>query len=234
MRPFCKKTHVHKIPRFRGGGGYFGFGGGGGGVPILFLWARGFFWFQAWAIFHFLSHFSGFLLRACLAFCKWPLQSQAWGPPHPKDPALLKILRVVNLLRVVFLVRRGDLLSRRTLCGHHFPGNYRHFSPQRRVHGVLNLGGRSKNTTEPPTVLFWSLRKMVSLCESEFTTESQFTTAGSFGNASWQKIDSPLSRGNFWLAVTLTRIVSWKCLPNCLSPTREGIFPLSKLPPRWG
>ena len=28
-----------------GGGGYFGFfGGGGGGVPILFLWARGFFW----------------------------------------------------------------------------------------------------------------------------------------------------------------------------------------------
>ena len=34
------KTHVHKIPRFRGGG-YFGFGGGG--VPILFLWARGLF-----------------------------------------------------------------------------------------------------------------------------------------------------------------------------------------------
>ena len=25
------------------GGGYFGFLGGGGGVPILFLWARGFF-----------------------------------------------------------------------------------------------------------------------------------------------------------------------------------------------
>ena len=30
MRSFCrKKTHVHKIPRFSGGGGYFGFGGGG-------------------------------------------------------------------------------------------------------------------------------------------------------------------------------------------------------------
>ena len=42
---------------------------------------------------------------------------------YPKDPAVLKILRVVNLLRVVFLVRRGDLLSRRTLYGHHFPGN---------------------------------------------------------------------------------------------------------------
>ena len=33
--------HVHKIPRF-GGGGYFGLGGGE--VPILFLCARGFFW----------------------------------------------------------------------------------------------------------------------------------------------------------------------------------------------
>ena len=36
------KTQVHKIPRFRGGGVFLGFGGGGG-VPILFLWARGFF-----------------------------------------------------------------------------------------------------------------------------------------------------------------------------------------------
>ena len=26
-----------------GGGGILGFGFGGGGVPILFLWARGFF-----------------------------------------------------------------------------------------------------------------------------------------------------------------------------------------------
>ena len=59
----------------------------------------------------------------------------------PKGPAVLKILRVVNLLCVVFLVRRGDLLSRRTLCGHHFPGNYRHYSSQSRVDGVLNLGG---------------------------------------------------------------------------------------------
>ena len=34
MRPFCRKNHVHKIPRFRGG--YFGFWGEGG-VPILFF-----------------------------------------------------------------------------------------------------------------------------------------------------------------------------------------------------
>ena len=58
--------------------------------------------------------------------------------------AALKILRVVNLLRVVLLVRRGDLLLRRTLCGHHFPGNYRHVSSPRRVRNVVNLGGRIK------------------------------------------------------------------------------------------
>ena len=63
------------------------------------------------------------------------------GLANPKDPAVLKILRVVNLLRVLFLVQRGDLLSRRVLCGHHFPGNYRHFCSQRRARGVLNLGG---------------------------------------------------------------------------------------------
>ena len=34
--------HAHKIPLFRGVG-YFGFFWGGGGVPILLLWARGFF-----------------------------------------------------------------------------------------------------------------------------------------------------------------------------------------------
>ena len=42
MHPFCRKSHVHKIPRFIGGG-YLGLGGGGREVPILFLWARGFF-----------------------------------------------------------------------------------------------------------------------------------------------------------------------------------------------
>ena len=40
-----ESLHVHKIPRLGGGGGrgILGFFGGGGGVPILFLWARGFF-----------------------------------------------------------------------------------------------------------------------------------------------------------------------------------------------
>ena len=74
---------------------------------------------------------------------------EAFSVPHfvvggylfPKDPSVLKILRVVNLLRVAFLVQRGDLLSRRTLWGRHFPVNYRHLSSPRRVHGVVNLGG---------------------------------------------------------------------------------------------
>ena len=34
-----------------------------------------------------------------------------------------------------------DLLSRRTLCRHPFPGNSRHFPSQRRVPGIVNLGG---------------------------------------------------------------------------------------------
>ena len=63
---------------------------------------------------------------------------------NPKDPAVLKMLRVVNLLRVVFLRSPCDLLSRRTLCGHQFPGNYRHFPSPGRVRVVVNLGGAVK------------------------------------------------------------------------------------------
>ena len=35
MRSFCRKTHVHKIPRFRGGGW-----GGGGSADFIFMGAR--------------------------------------------------------------------------------------------------------------------------------------------------------------------------------------------------
>ena len=92
-----------------------------------------------------------------------PLSDQRPKPilyqAYPKDPAVLKIVRVVNLLRIVFLVRRGDLLSQRTLCRHHFPGNYRHFSSQRRVHGVVNLGGVVKTLRRSNSLFF---RKMQS------------------------------------------------------------------------
>ena len=86
------------------------------------------------------------------------------GLSCPKDPAVLKILRVVNLLRVVFLLSPCDLLSRRTLCGHHFPGNYRHFPSPRRVRVVVNLGGvvktlRRSNSTIFAIVVVFLVRK---------------------------------------------------------------------------
>ena len=39
MRPFCRKSHVHKFPRF-GGGGILGFWGGGGSADFIFMGAR--------------------------------------------------------------------------------------------------------------------------------------------------------------------------------------------------
>ena len=36
-RSFCGKTHVHKIPRFRGGGGVFWVLGGGGSADFIFM-----------------------------------------------------------------------------------------------------------------------------------------------------------------------------------------------------
>ena len=81
---------------------------------------------------------------------------------------LPKILRVVNLLCVVFLLSLCDLLSRRTLCGHHFPGNYRHFPSPRRVRGVVNLGGVVK-TLRRSNSLFLCYRRSI------------FSTEGSFG-----------------------------------------------------
>ena len=48
---------------------------------------------------------------------------------------------IANLLRVVNLLSHCDLLSRRAFRGHHFPGNYRHFSlRKKRDQGVLNTG----------------------------------------------------------------------------------------------
>ena len=40
MRPFCRKSHVHKIPRFRGGILVFFFLGGGGSADFIFMGAR--------------------------------------------------------------------------------------------------------------------------------------------------------------------------------------------------
>ena len=55
--------------------------------------------------------------------------------------------------------------------------------------------------------------------------------------------DTLMSRGKNWLPTVSRQFLTrnyprpnclLKCLQNCLSPTREGIFPLSKFPPRWG
>ena len=39
MRSFCRKSHVHKIPRL-GGGGILGFFWGGGKADFIFMGAR--------------------------------------------------------------------------------------------------------------------------------------------------------------------------------------------------
>ena len=69
------------------------------------------------------------------------------------------------MLGVVNLLSHSDLLSRCAVCGHTFPGNYRHLSPQRGVHGIVNLGGVVK-----------TLRRSNSL------SRTVFSTAGSFGH----------------------------------------------------
>ena len=40
MRSFCGKNHVHKIPRFRGGGVFWVFFWGGGSADFIFMGAR--------------------------------------------------------------------------------------------------------------------------------------------------------------------------------------------------
>ena len=68
---------------------------------------------------------------------------------YPKDPAVLKIVRVVNSLRVVFLVPQGDLLSRRTLCGHQLTVSWelQTFSLSKKSLRRSKFGGRSSVQT---------------------------------------------------------------------------------------
>ena len=114
MRQFCGrlekcvlsagKTHVHKILVL--GGGRFWVWGGGGKCR---------FYFYGRADFSEISspvgnHFETNGIRE-ISFQK--SKPRNLGETYPKDPAVLKIVRVVNSLRVVFLVRRGDLLSAR-------------------------------------------------------------------------------------------------------------------------
>ena len=56
-------------------------------------------------------------------------------------------MRSKYLLRVVFLLAPCDLLSRRTLCGHHFSWELQTFSLSEKGPRRSKSGGRSKNTT---------------------------------------------------------------------------------------
>ena len=58
--------------------------------------------------------------RECQAMLFEKLEKASCG--CLKDPAVLKILRVVNSLRGVNLLPHCDFLSRRALCGHPFLG----------------------------------------------------------------------------------------------------------------
>ena len=40
MRRFCRTSHAHKIPRFRGGWVFWVWGGGGGSADFIFMGAR--------------------------------------------------------------------------------------------------------------------------------------------------------------------------------------------------
>ena len=71
MRSFCRKTHVHKIPRFRGGGVFWVWGGWGGSADFVLMGARIFLtkWSKVFAPYD-LPALDGFELRG------WKSQSQ--------------------------------------------------------------------------------------------------------------------------------------------------------------
>ena len=69
MRSFCRKTMSVKFP-------FFG-EGLGGGVPILFLWARGFFWFN-----RILTGFHGIWLKVVWPPLRPTPFARDRSPPH--------------------------------------------------------------------------------------------------------------------------------------------------------
>ena len=97
------------------------------------------------ALFHALSHFSTLTFLEFLRIFSPRLSLKL---RHPKGPRRTKNTTRSKFTTSILLVRRGDLLSRRTLCGHHFP--------VRRVHGALNLGGVVKTLRHSNSVFLLS------------------------------------------------------------------------------
>ena len=92
---------------------------------------------------------------------------------NPQDPAVLKILRVVNLLRVAVLVPHCDFLSRRTLWGRNFPGNCRHF-PLKEGSERSKCGGRSKK--HYGVVIHYFFYRQRIFCTQSFLGNPSLTT----------------------------------------------------------
>ena len=94
MRPFCRKSHVHKIPRFRGGG-VFWVWGGGGSADFIFMGA-GIFLRLGFALF--CVHLRSFA-RICvflrptaprttaLGKCRSKVEGKLGTPNPPENPA---------------------------------------------------------------------------------------------------------------------------------------------------
>ena len=78
------------------------------------------------------------------------------------------------------------------MCGHHYPGNCRHFSSQRSVHSVVNLGGIVKTPRR-----------------SNSLSRSVFSTAGSFGSCSPKKGHWEI-KGRFRKRVVLANVPSFR------------------------
>ena len=89
---------VHKIPRFRGGGGILGFFWGGG-VPILFLWARGFFFSEIGSS---AKTFSKVPLQVFVGGVFWPISSvtrtlSLEETDRPTDQNLSELLAIFEI-----------------------------------------------------------------------------------------------------------------------------------------
>ena len=99
-------------------------------------------------------------------YVHWIRNSGPEAKECPKDPAVLKILRHSKITMHSEFTMTQWFTMATSLCGHRFPGNYRHPASQRRVCGVVNLGGVVKT-----------------LRHSNSLSRSVFSMAGSFGCA---------------------------------------------------
>ena len=88
MRSFCRKTYVHKIPRFLGGGGYFGLGGGG--KCRFYCYGRGDSSEKWWSVIQ--------EVRMVICFLPTAAQGEAWAKQSLKSVNSLLAVRIKHSL----------------------------------------------------------------------------------------------------------------------------------------